>query len=868
MAAVHSVDAQSFKRTRGTTLLLLCVLVTLSRPAGSDGGADGRGGGRWRGQQTKADRERLRGMRPRGRGARGDPESVVGAMLQDAFADARGATPVSAGSREAGATAPEGDWPSDLSGPALPSHEAEAPSSSQRPSELDSPGEGEWPTDSSAPEKRRGALGEPAPASGENGSPQGAHDTALERTSDPPAGCMRGSGAARRADEARKQTEADDEWIDKGDYADVERLRDLVRTDRALSAARGELGTGQAGSVFDEWTQKMHNAAMMYDRTAVEELVLQAQRNNAPGAPVMVRLPCEEEKSVDALTMTTGQLIEQILTDGVGLPRGPDGRVEVWEEGEAGDGVDRSWLWAVKYRMYEPFRSLFSHRVVDGFDLYSSLEDEPENVPWADESRERGASDAGVGQGDGQAEGDAMTDGDGGGDGGRDGGGKGRARRLHANDLLDIELGPYRAGVERFFTARTWTAEDAAQVVKWWEWHDNQTIARAPPGQPQLNARLWRAALRSRACEEAAELVRQGADVNSCDHAGDGMPVLHKAIFGQDVQGVELLVSLGADVEARDSGGRTALLAACSYGCADMAEVLLRAGADVLARDDDASNVLHCCAHATRQPRALVQLLVRAAGHSKVALPWLQVNRDGVTAAQEAERVGHEDMADYLDALARGESDDALLGVGLGPPPSSPRLPAGAGARAETDSSDGVHASASDAAEDELASAAANRDDTYCIAPTPVAPGGSSAAADPVGLLGSPLVQPSLRSKETAHSRRQAVHEARYARFRTYAGSEGWRVNGTGDYYDSTDRRHEAWLQETFVRCPEAFLSSEALERYGPALEEDQERLAAHEQATRRVPVHPLRLHMVDTALALRRKADERRGRGQAGWQT
>ena len=69
---------------------------------------------------------------------------------------------------------------------------------------------------------------------------------------------MRGSGAARRADEARKQTETDDEWIDKGDYADVERLRDLVRTDRALSAARGELGTGQAGSVFDEWTQKMH----------------------------------------------------------------------------------------------------------------------------------------------------------------------------------------------------------------------------------------------------------------------------------------------------------------------------------------------------------------------------------------------------------------------------------------------------------------------------------------------------------------------------------------------------------------------------------------------------------------------------------
>ena len=112
------------------------------------------------------------------------------------------------------------------------------------------------------------------------------------------------------------------------------------------------------------------------------------------------------------------------------------------------------------------------------------------------------------------------------------------------------------------------------------------------------------------------------------------MPVLHKAIFGQDVQGVELLVSLGADVEARDSGGRTALLAACSYGCADMAEVLLRAGADVLARDDDASTVLHCCSHATRQPRALVQLLVRAAGHSKVPLPPLERRRRPMHSAQ------------------------------------------------------------------------------------------------------------------------------------------------------------------------------------------------------------------------------------------
>lgn len=52
-----------------------------------------------------------------------------------------------------------------------------------------------------------------------------------------------------------------------------------------------------------------------------------------------------------------------------------------------------------------------------------------------------------------------------------------------------------------------------------------------------------------------------------------------------DLDGVRLALEKGADVNAKDSLGRTALMLACQQGLLDVARALVEAGADVNARD-------------------------------------------------------------------------------------------------------------------------------------------------------------------------------------------------------------------------------------------------------------------------------------------
>lgn len=65
-----------------------------------------------------------------------------------------------------------------------------------------------------------------------------------------------------------------------------------------------------------------------------------------------------------------------------------------------------------------------------------------------------------------------------------------------------------------------------------------------------------------------------------------GVPALVAAAGGEDdAAGVRLLLNYKARVDARDGGGRTALLAACAAGNVEVAETLLEAGADRNAHD-------------------------------------------------------------------------------------------------------------------------------------------------------------------------------------------------------------------------------------------------------------------------------------------
>jgi ankyrin repeat protein len=87
---------------------------------------------------------------------------------------------------------------------------------------------------------------------------------------------------------------------------------------------------------------------------------------------------------------------------------------------------------------------------------------------------------------------------------------------------------------------------------------------------------------------EAAEvLLSHGADSDARSHNGmDNIP-LHAAVAGNHLELVKLLVGDGSDVNAQQHGGWTPLHGAAQHGNYDMAAYLLKSGADPEIPNDD-----------------------------------------------------------------------------------------------------------------------------------------------------------------------------------------------------------------------------------------------------------------------------------------
>lgn len=166
--------------------------------------------------------------------------------------------------------------------------------------------------------------------------------------------------------------------------------------------------------------------------------------------------------------------------------------------------------------------------------------------------------------------------------------------------------------------------------AEWAVWLCLALVSLAPPLVAEGDARLAQAA-RLQNDNELRVLLRQGADVNAPEP--DGATALHWAAHWDDLNAAQSLIDAGAKVNARNELGMTPLLVACANGSAQMIEKLLGAGADPNIPAPDGETPL-MMASRTSTPDAIDALVAHGAkvnatenSRRQTALMWAVAER-------------------------------------------------------------------------------------------------------------------------------------------------------------------------------------------------------------------------------------------------
>jgi ankyrin repeat protein len=152
-----------------------------------------------------------------------------------------------------------------------------------------------------------------------------------------------------------------------------------------------------------------------------------------------------------------------------------------------------------------------------------------------------------------------------------------------------------------------------------------------------------------------AALLKQGADVNAAQ--ADGMTALHWAAYHDDLRMATTLLDTGANAKAANNHTVTPLSLACTNGNTEIVERLLKAGADPRATLRGGETVL-MIASRTGKPGPVKALLTRGADVNAK-------DRNGQTALMWAAAEGHADVVATL--LAAGADFRTPLPSGFTP---------------------------------------------------------------------------------------------------------------------------------------------------------------------------------------------------------
>jgi len=151
--------------------------------------------------------------------------------------------------------------------------------------------------------------------------------------------------------------------------------------------------------------------------------------------------------------------------------------------------------------------------------------------------------------------------------------------------------------------------------------------------------------------DELREFVRRGGDVSPHLKTELGRTPLHLAIEQNRLPAVELLLALGANVNAGDYRKKTPLQSAAGLGLLSLAELLIKNGADPNAMDVFGENALHYVANGggtspETEQVSIVRALVKAgvpvdsAGNAARTALYYAAARGKLLVSEELLRLG------------------------------------------------------------------------------------------------------------------------------------------------------------------------------------------------------------------------------------